>query len=121
MGRSTIQHADPRAGCISLSSRVQSTQEHTVSHEITREMPAHNVIQIDPTDAADLAQLLQWWRERRAQLDTMQLAREERPAFKRTSTQTKTVRLSSDMALAAERYAHKRRSQTGWTFSGLCE
>jgi len=96
-------------------------QETTLSHDPSGEMPAHNVIQMDPKDAADLAELLMWWRERRCQLDTMQITHEERPRFNRGQTDTKTVRLSSDMARAAEKYAAKHRSQTGGTFSRLCE
>jgi len=97
------------------------SQEHTPSHDLPCEMPAHNVIQLDPKDAAYLGELLAWWRERRDQLDTMQIGREERPAFKGPRDTTKTVRLSEAMARAAEKYAAKHRAQTGGTFSGLCE
>lgn len=96
-------------------------QESTESHEPSCEMPAHNVIQMSEKDAFDLRELLVWWRERRDQLDTMSVAREERPAFKGPRNTTKTVRLSEAMARAAEKYAARHRAQTGGTFSGLCE
>lgn len=45
----------------------------------------------------------------------------ERPIFRGNRSALKTIRLKSDMARAAERYAVKHRAKTGGTFSGLVE
>lgn len=75
-----------------------------------------------PTDMlAELREMLDWWREQRGSAMQRTGVGEERPAFKRGRTVTKTVRLSDAMAREAERYAMKHRFQTGGTFSGLVE
>lgn len=79
-----------------------------------------SVTQISPEMLAELGEMLAWWRDRRESGMTG-FAVEERPAFDRRDTLTKTVRLDARMVRAAEKYAQKHRSLTGGTFSGLVE
>jgi len=103
---------------------VVTRQEYTVLQEAHAEgvtHDAHTVSQLPSETVQDLLRMLTWWKEYGKGID-MQAATQakERPTFRRDTTDTKTIRLSTALIRDAERYA-KRHKWTRGTFNGLVE
>ncbi|MBM3300540.1 MAG: hypothetical protein FJY85_11350 [Deltaproteobacteria bacterium] len=73
---------------------------------------------LDPETIQGLKDMLAWWRSRKDK--PMELIK-DRPLFHRDPSVTRSVRISKDLALDAERYALKHVGETGGSFSGLVE
>jgi len=77
--------------------------------------PSHATL--DPEMVRELREMLTWWKQHRED----QPMSKQRPLFNRVPSTTRSVRISKDLALDAERYAMKNTATTGRTFSGLVE
>jgi hypothetical protein len=109
------------------------TSERSVSRENSHDQRRHGDtddsvlpkntqdIHLDPADHDALLELISWWKQNRGAVATTTQPITERPAFKGNRDATKTIRLTKDMARAAERYIRKHRGETGGNFSAWVE